>query len=674
VRLGVRQRLIFLIFSGLFVTMSLIIGYRSVMEKRAILSSTQQNGEQTGKLMAELAAPLLMTSDFTALNYMAQNFLRTSDGQEVVMLDVKGNEIVRAIRPDPAKERIALGPFPIELSQSRIGELRIAVYPADLAGRLRAYAASALIEHLFIFLILAVILYLSVSRSITGPVQELGAALKDVIDRKDFTRRVDARRDDEIGALAAGVNYLIERLEEIVIGMSAIASRISELSPRIAQATRDIRQDAAAEASTIASVVASVGKMSASVQAVAESAGTLSTSAEETSSSILEMNASNLEVTRHTGELAAAAEGVTTSVTTMNASLREVAEHIESVSSAAEETSASSIQIEATVREVEQAARESARLSQQVSSEAHDIGVHSIHEITGAMSRIKESMAKYAGLITHLGSRSEEIGKVLGVIVDVTERTNLLALNASILAAQAGEHGKGFAVVAGEIKALADRTAGSAQDIAKLIASVQQETREAVEAMNESLAAVDEGVSRSDAAGGALNKILSSAGQSAETANMIERATAEQSRGIKQVSDAIANVKQMMGQISSATQAQSKSTEMILNASEGMREIARRVNTAMVEQERGGKRIAEAAENVTAGAGTIAASSYEQGQFGSQILEAMLRVQDLPRKTMKRMEELEASIGSLEEQTRLLSQELITMTVRTSAARPPRQA
>src|SRR5512135_774710 len=161
----------------------------------------------------------------------------------------------------------------------------------------------------------------------------------------------------------------------------------------------------------------------------------------------------------------------------------------------------------------------------------------------GAMERIKKVVGRYSSLVNRLGKRSEEIGTILGVIVEVTERTNLLALNASILAAQAGEHGKGFAVVAEEIKALADRTAGSAQDIAKLIATVQKETKEAVAAMTNSLTAVEEGVSRSQDAGVALNKILTSSSRSAETANMIERAMSEQARGIKQVSEAIGNVK-----------------------------------------------------------------------------------------------------------------------------------
>ncbi len=667
-RIGIRQRLVFLIFFGLFATMSLIGTYRYFMEKRAIMADTGNHGEETGKLMAELAAPLLQTSDFGGLNYMAQNFMHTPDAQEVTITDAGGRQLVRAAKPSLTEKRIFAGPFPVLSDQTKLGEIRVAVYPADLDKRLRAYAVSTLLEHLFIFVILAVLLTVSVSRTITRPVQELGAALKDVIDRKDFTRRVDAGRNDELGALAAGVNYLLSRLEQFVIDMSAIAARINELSPRIAAGTLEVKQNAEVEATAVVTVTASVEKISSSIQSVAESAESLSTSAEETSSAILEMNASNTEVARHTGELTGSVEEVTTSVMEMIAAIREVAGHVESLSSAAEETSASAIQIEATVREVERAAQESAKLSQQVSREARDIGVTSIRETTNAVGRIKESVERYSSLVTRLGKRSEEIGKILGVIVEVTERTNLLALNASILAAQAGEHGKGFAVVAEEIKALADRTAGSAQDIAKLIAAVQKETKEAVAAMTDSLTAVEEGVSRSQDAGAALDKILASSGRSAETANMIERAMGEQSRGIKQVSEAVGNVKQMMNQIATATQAQSKGSEMILTAAEGMRDIARQVKNAMTEQGRGGKQIAEAAENVTARAGTIAAGTREQRQVSRQILESMERIQDIPRQNMKQMEGLATAVATLGEQVQLLNEELVTMTVRKTSS------
>jgi methyl-accepting chemotaxis protein len=476
---------------------------------------------------------------------------------------------------------------------------------------------------------------------------------------------VEAGRD-ELGDLANSVNYLIAHLEQFIVEMGAISTRINQLSPAIASDTRELKKNAEIESGATMSVSTSVTEMSSSIQSIAESAESLSVSAEETSSAILEMNASNQEVALHTAELTSSVEDVTASVTEMIASIRDVAGHVESLSSAAEETSASVIQIEATVREVERAAKESTGLSRQVSQEAQDIGVKSIHATISAIDAIKDTVRKYSDTVTRLGKRSEEIGKILGVIVEVTERTNLLALNASILAAQAGEHGKGFAVVAEQIKALADRTAGSAHDIGKLITSVQREAKEAVTAMSGSLMAVEEGVKRSQEAGAALNKILTSSGRSAEMATVIERAMTEQSRGIQQVSEAVMNVKQMTEQIAGATQAQTRGTEKILSAAEEMRSIARQVRTAMAEQGRGGKQIAEAADNVTLRAGKIAAGSRDQRQAIGQILESMERVLDLPRQNRTRVDGMAVALKTLGEQAEQLNREIVTMSASTA--------
>jgi methyl-accepting chemotaxis protein len=659
------------ILSGLLIAMGLAGAVRHLGEKRGLEEAARSRGEHTGKIIAKIAAPYLAASDAEGLRTAIRPFLGLPDIQEVVVADREGRELFREAKPIPAKRRISLSPEPALSDGARYGEARIAVYPADLDAALGASALRTLGEYLFLFLVLAGALVFTVTRFVTAPLNEFGNALRDMIDRKDFTRRVASGRTREIGGLTDGVNYLIERLERFVVEMGSISKRINELSPVIAADTQAVRKNAEIEDEAVTSVSSSITQMSSSVQSVAESAESLKASAEETSSAILEMNASNQEVARHTAELTSSVEDVTSSVAEMIASIREVAEHVDSLSSAAEQTSAAAVEIEATVREVGRAATESSGLSQQVSAEARDTGVRTIHETMTAVNAIKDAVEQYSGLITRLGKRSEEIGKILGVIVEVTERTNLLALNASILAAQAGEHGKGFAVVAEEIKALADRTAGSAQDIGKLVSAVQKETKEAVAAMVDSLDAVDEGVRRSREADQAFEKILGSSNRSAEMATMIERAMAEQARGIKQVSDAVANVKQMTAQIAGATQAQNKGTEMILRSAEEMRDISRRVKSAMAEQGRGGQQIAAAAENVAGRAGGIAAGAGEQRQAIERILLSTARIQDLPRENRKRMEGMAAAIKTLGEQSDLLRQEVATMTAGTGRRSGP---
>ena len=661
--IGVRQRLIIVIFTGLLLAMGPIGTYRYFMAKQEIINTARTHGEQSCHLLAGLAAPFMLTSDVVGLRTIVQSFMETPDVQEVTIFDSAGKQFIQANKPSLSNMLITVDPLPITLNSTRLGEIHITVYPSALEMKLRAFAVSAFIEDVIIFAILSGILFFSVTRTITNPIKKMGRALKDLIDRKDFSGRVTAVSKDEICEFSEGVNYLISRLEQFIVEMNAISMRINELSPIIATDARDVRKNAEVESQAMSNVSTSVAEMSSSIQGMAESAESLSVSAEETSSAILEMNATNQEVARHTGELTSSVEDVTTSVTEMIASIREVAGHVESLSSAAEETSASAIQIEATVREVERAAKESTKLSQQVSAEAKDMAVRSIHETMDAINTIKDAVERYSGVVTRLGKRSEEIGKILGVIVEVTERTNLLALNASILAAQAGEHGKGFAVVAEEIKALADRTAGSAQDIGKLITAVQKEAKEAVVAMAESLTAVEEGVRRSREAAVALDKMLASSTRSAEMATMIDRAMSEQARGIQQVGEAITNVKQMTAQIASATQAQSKGTEMILSTAEEMRDIARRVRIAMTEQGRGGKQIAEAADNVTMRAGKIAAGTAEQRRAIQQVLNSLEQIEDLPRRNMRGVEGMVGALTTLGEQADLLNQEISTMTV-----------
>ena len=110
-------------------------------------------------------------------------------------------------------------------------------------------------------------------------------------------------------------------------------------------------------------------------------------------------------------------------------------------------------------------------------------GEEAILKIIGEINRIKSSSLQAVSTISNLGDRIEAIGDILNVIDDVAEQTNLLALNAAIIAAQAGEHGKGFAVVADEIKDLAERAGASTKEIAELIKTIQEETKNAIEAV-----------------------------------------------------------------------------------------------------------------------------------------------------------------------------------------------
>jgi methyl-accepting chemotaxis protein len=148
---------------------------------------------------------------------------------------------------------------------------------------------------------------------------------------------------------------------------------------------------------------------------------------------------------------------------------------------------------------------------------AVDKGTSSAQQTAGKMARIKSAVSQASETVSALGAKSGQIGAIVETIDDIAEQTNLLALNAAIEAARAGEQGKGFAVVADEVRKLAERSSRATKEIGALIAEVQRETRAAVDAMQVGAAEVDDGARLAEASKAALNEIRCAA-EARETA------------------------------------------------------------------------------------------------------------------------------------------------------------
>jgi methyl-accepting chemotaxis protein len=147
--------------------------------------------------------------------------------------------------------------------------------------------------------------------------------------------------------------------------------------------------------------------------------------------------------------------------------------------------------------------------------------------------------------MTSLAHRSEEIGKVVNVIQEISEQTNLLALNAAIEAARAGEHGRGFAVVAGEVRRLAERTKGATEEIAGTIRSIQEETRETLQVMEDSRNAVETGMEETARARKSLEEIIQSSRQVEHQIHLIATAATEQTSASSEISESAGHISQL---------------------------------------------------------------------------------------------------------------------------------
>jgi methyl-accepting chemotaxis protein len=378
------------------------------------------------------------------------------------------------------------------------------------------------------------------------------------------------------------------------------------------------------------STATSMRDMAGAYQDIAQHVEALASSAEESSSSILEMTATNDEVAENMANLAASVRETVSSIEEMAYSIKEVARNVDALSLTAEETSSSMNQMDVSIDQVQSNANETARLSEEVASDA-ELGADAILKTIAEINRIRETSGEAVAVISNLGSRIEAIGDILNVIDDVAEQTNLLALNAAIIAAQAGEHGKGFAVVADEIKDLAERAGASTKEIAELIKTIQAESKNAISAVERGAATVDRGVQVSADAERALMKIQQSSQKSTSMVRAIARATVEQAKGSKQVTDAIGRIAETVQQIAAATAEQARGSELIMKSAEKMRLITQHVERSSQEQARGGRQISEAIETISNMVNQLHQAQRQQARGSEQTLASAVRIQELAR-------------------------------------------
>jgi methyl-accepting chemotaxis protein len=473
----------------------------------------------------------------------------------------------------------------------------------------------------------------------------------------DLTGRVDVATEDELGKLAEALNRIAQSWRDTLGRVRGVSESLAGVIEQISRTGTTVSSGAGTVQARVEETSSSMEEMLASLRGIADNVEVLYQSAEQSSSSIVQMAATNDVVAENVRAMAASVEETTSAIEEMSFSIREVATNISALSSSTEETSLSIKRMDSSIGQVETNANETARLSEQVSEDAQS-GVESLQKTLTGIDRIKETSRTAAGVIESLGKRISDIGNILNVIDDVAEQTNLLALNAAIIAAQAGEHGKGFAVVAEEIKDLAERTGASTKEIADLIRSIQEESRNAVAVMNQGVRNVEEGVQLGREAEGALWKINDSAQKATQMVKAIARATVEQARGSRQVTTAIQRISETVSMISKASNEQAKGSDQIIKSAERMKAITSHVQRSSQEQAQGSKQITRSIESINEMVTHLNRAQREQTQGSEQVLKAVEAIKSVSEHQTRSVRQLEEAIDHLQKQAEVLRGEV----------------
>lgn len=269
------------------------------------------------------------------------------------------------------------------------------------------------------------------------------------------------------------------------------------------------------------------------------------------------------------GNIADNAQRISTLSSSLSSSAEDVAAQSEQQSGAAASAAAAIEELSTSIGHVSVKARESFTLAQDAGDKARLGGVV-VEKASAEMRNIADSVSQSSERIALLGQHSARISTIVGVIKSIADQTNLLALNAAIEAARAGEHGRGFAVVADEVRELAERTSKSTVEITTMIGSIQSGTEHAVETMRQGQDRANSGVAMASEAGRAVNEISGCSEQVVDAVNSISAVLEQQNAANHEIAINVANMATMSEKNTFAVQQVAQASRQLQESSNSL--------------------------------------------------------------------------------------------------------
>ena len=421
-------------------------------------------------------------------------------------------------------------------------------------------------------------------------------------------------RKDEIGDIGKAFDQLINYMQGMGVAATAIADNdlTTVVTPKSA---KDELGNSFAK--MIAGLRDAVSQVAESASAVSSAASQLASASEQSGDATRQIATTIQQVAMGITQQTTGVTKTSSSVEQMNRAIEGVAKGAQEQANAISKASQVTSRISAAIEQVASNAQSVTHDSAEAASYSRD-GAKTVQDTIAGMEAIRSKVGLSASKVEEMGTRSEEIGAIVETIEDIASQTNLLALNAAIEAARAGEQGKGFAVVADEVRKLAERSSLATKEIGALIKGIQKTVSEAVGAMKASATEVEAGVVRANSAGTVLGNILVAAESVYKQAEEAGNAAAKVSSAAAELVESVDAVSAVIEENTAATEEMAANSSELTQSIENIASVSEE-NSASVEE------VSASTEEVSAQVEEVSASATSLMEMAQQLSHVVAR-------------------------------------------------
>jgi methyl-accepting chemotaxis protein len=630
-----------LLFGANAITMTLRI--RSTLTAEFV-----SKGRAISLSLAESSVEALLFRDISQVQSSVDGYLGIPGVLYIVLSGAEGNVLLHSFTPtvpagySPVEAKQKGGmvrdvPLPegrraIEISDPILfgvmGRIHVGMDAGIIAAEVRKTVFWLFVQSM-ITLLLGMLLIAGFTRRMLRPVGKMVAVAEEV-SRGDLSDEVPVKGIDEVAHLGVRFNEMILSLRQLVGELRRAHGNLEEESLRLRWAGDRLVVGSSEQQQHVDGADRALEEAGKRIDNIDGEVQELTSRAREAFEAVQEMNSSITGIAAGAESLLAAVETVSSAVREFDLSLMEADSGVRSLSDIASSSSSAITEMEAALSEVGRSLTEAIRFSEEVNARAGE-GQTAVDTLGDGMEVIRQSTDRVKGLFSSLHLRLEEIGDILTVIETITEQTGLLAFNATILAAQAGERGKGFAVVADEMRSLSEFTQESTKKISSLITGIKSDSAGTSKAVDETQVAVARGRDQTKVALNSLRTIVERIGNLSGWVEEIGKATEEQiamGRSIKRESE---RINEVAAQLAEASGEQRRGSRQIVGEVESIRNVAVDLTDAVRSQKEGTASINATLEAFMGKMEGIRQASTQQREVIRNLIGLMATVRDNSR-------------------------------------------